>query len=268
MARVHRTRFAYRVPCPPVCHAIGLALLGLVGVMAALVAGASSAPALASGPGYCSPPVEAPVTRPALQLNRREGPVGTNLLVVGTPWSPGTHVTIHLDARDPHTGELRVLTPDLASGTAQPDGSLGATPFNASDVHCTDIRTDRGDIRYAIGDAGSVALLVGVTDKGEASAPVSFTYLVGPSVVVNGQRGFGEATTGTSLVVAGSSWEPGADMTLSLRGGLGAPASAGALLASLPSVHAQADDHGTFLAWIHHVRLLTSRLHCTPGSMA
>src|SRR5262249_12687987 len=159
---------------------------------------------------------------------------GTNLLVVETPWTPGTHVTIHLDARDPHTGELRVLIPEVASGTVQPDGSLNASPFDAPYMLCFDIRTDQAGIPYALCEAGSVALLVGVTDKGEASAPVSFTYLVAPTFVINGQNGFGEATTGTSLVVAGSGWEPGGDMTLSLRGGYGAPPSAAVLLASLP----------------------------------
>src|SRR5690242_2244015 len=80
----------------------------------------------ASGVPYCPNPLmdERAPTRSALRLSRAEGPVGTQLAFTATGWRPGAHVTLHVDGRDPKTGELYVLIADYARGTVASDGAV------------------------------------------------------------------------------------------------------------------------------------------------
>src|SRR5262245_11721513 len=70
----------------------------------------------AAGVPWCPNPLldERAPTRPAIHLNRTEGPVGTDLTATATGWHPGARVALHFDARDPKTGELYTLIPDFA----------------------------------------------------------------------------------------------------------------------------------------------------------
>ena len=79
----------------------------------------------ASGVPYCGKLTEehAP-TRPAIHLNRTEGPVGTNLTATVSGWRPGAQVSLRFDAREPKTGEMYILIPQFAQGTVANDGTI------------------------------------------------------------------------------------------------------------------------------------------------
>ena len=109
----------------------------------------------ASGIPYCPNPLvdERAPTRPALHLNRAEGPVGTNLTFTVAGWRPGAHVTLHVDGRDPKTGELYVLIADYARGTVASDGAVSLSSLAAPSFLCVDM-TSPNYTNYQFDDSG------------------------------------------------------------------------------------------------------------------
>ena len=79
-----------------------LSLLSLAWPIGALL-GQPPATAYASGVPYCGKLAEERTpTRPAIHLNRSEGPIGTNLSVTASNWHPGMRVTLDVDGREPN----------------------------------------------------------------------------------------------------------------------------------------------------------------------
>src|SRR5690348_6363666 len=118
-----------------VCTCVMLCLLAL-----AWFAGQAPA-AHASGVPWCPTPLpdEHAPTRPAIHLNRSEGPIGTDLTVTASGWRPGAHVALHFDARDPKTSELYTLVPGFAQGTVAQDGIVKLTSLDAPSFFCVDM---------------------------------------------------------------------------------------------------------------------------------
>jgi hypothetical protein len=187
----------------------------------ALAWGIAYAPVVhASGVPYCPNPMvdERVPTRSAIHLNRTEGPVGTDLTVATSGWRSGAHVTLHFDARNPKTGELYILTPNFAQGTVAKDGTVALSSFDAPQFLCVDMSTaDYTDYKFDQA-GGTTAYFALVSDHGEVSAPVAFSYLPAPTISVNGvDPAFHDTKVGSSIVVTGSGWESGEPISLMMR---------------------------------------------------
>ena len=176
--------------------------------------GQPPATAYASGVPTCGKLAEEHAsTRPAILLDRIAGPVGTNLTVTASGWHPGAHVTLHVDGLEPTTGDLYVLMPAFAQGVVVNDGTITLTSLDAPSNSCVDFYTDP-TTEYRLGDPNSTAYFVLTADDGEVSAPVAFRYLPAPTISLNGPvQG---VTVGTSVIVAGSGWEPQEALTVTL----------------------------------------------------
>jgi hypothetical protein len=205
--------------------------------------------AQASGVPYCGKLTEehAP-TRPAIHLNRTEGPIGTDLTVAASGWRPGAHVSLRFDAREPKTGELYTFIPQFAQGTVANDGTITLTSLDAPSFFCVDTySSDQTDYRFD-DTGGTTAYFVLAADDGEVSAPVAFHYLPAPTINVGGvDPSFHDTKVGSTLAVTGSGWEPTEALTITLE-------SEGDVL-SVPNpvpfgeqVHATADTYGNFSA--------------------
>ncbi len=222
-------------------HALLLgAMLSLLSL--AWLIGQPPATAYAAGVPYCGKLAEehAP-TRPAIHLDRIEGPVGTDLTVTASGWHPGAHVTLHVDGREPKTGELYVLMPAFAQGVISNDGTITLKPLDAPSFYCVDSYTDPST-DYGFGGPGTTAFFVLAADDGEVSAPVAFRYLFAPTISLSGgDRG---VAVGSSVVVTGSGWEPHEALTVILtsKGISSNRESYGEM------VHATADGQGAFQA--------------------
>src|SRR5690242_9290697 len=159
-----------------ICPAAMLCLLALAWF-------AGQAPAVhASGVPWCPNPLpdEHAPTRPAIHLNRHEGPVGTDLTVTASGWHPGAHVALHFDARDPKSGEMYTLIPDLAKGRVGRDGAITLSSLDAPSFFCVDMYTS-DNTNYSFDESGgTTAFFVLVSDHGEVSAPMAFKYLPAP----------------------------------------------------------------------------------------
>jgi hypothetical protein len=188
------------------------ALLGLLSLAWSI--GQPPATAYASGVPYCEKLAkERMPTRPAIHLDRSEGPTGTNMTVTASNWHPGAHVKLHVDGREPKTGDLYVLMPAVAQGVVASDGTLALTPLNAPSFLCFDMYTNPST-EYHLGDPGTTAYFVVDANDGEVSAPVAFQYLAAPTISLGGSaQGL---TVGSSLIVTGSGWEPQEAMTVTL----------------------------------------------------
>ncbi len=172
----------------------------------------------ASGIPYCPNPLvdERAPTRPALHLNRAEGPVGTNLTFTVAGWRPGAHVTLHVDGRDPKTGELYVLIADYARGTVASDGAVSLSSLAAPSFLCVDM-TSPNYTNYQFDDSGDeTAWFVLVADDGAVSAPLAFRYLPAPTVRLGGLDTYGSARVGATITVSSAGWEPDEALTLNL----------------------------------------------------
>jgi hypothetical protein len=189
-------------------------MLGLRLSLAWLI-GQPAVAARASGVPYCGRKLaeEHAPTRPAFHLNRREGPVGTDLTGAVGGWRPGAHVTLHVDGREPKTGELYVLMPAFARGVVSRDGTITLKPLEAPAFFCVDTYKDPSTDDH-LGDPGTTAFFVLAADDGEVSAPVAFRYLSEPTISLSGdERG---VVVGSSVVVTGAGWEPQEALTVAL----------------------------------------------------
>ncbi len=198
-----------------ICPSAMLCLLAL-----AWFAGRAPA-AHASGVPWCPNPLpdEHAPTRPAIHLNRTEGPVGTDLTVTTHGWRPGAHVALHLDARDPKTGEMYTFIPDLAKGTVGRDGAITLSSLDAPSFFCVDMYS-RDNTDYSFdASGGTTAFFVLVSDHGEVSAPMAFKYLPAPTVAIHDVHWPDGATVGSSVTVSGSGWEAHEPLTLTLMTG-------------------------------------------------
>jgi hypothetical protein len=183
---------------------------------------AGQSPAVhASGVPWCPNPLpdEHAPTRPAIHLNRHEGPVGTDLTVTAHGWRPGAHVALRFDARDPKSGEMYTLIPDLAKGMVGRDGTITLSSLDAPSFFCVDMYSrDNTDYRFDA-SGGTKAFFVLVSDHGEVSAPVAFKYLPAPTVVIHDIHWPEGATVGLSVTVSGSGWETHEPLSLTLMTG-------------------------------------------------
>ncbi|HEX5159405.1 MAG TPA: hypothetical protein VFW17_19505 [Ktedonobacterales bacterium] len=208
---------------------------------------AGQAPAVhAAGVPYCGKLAdERSPTRPAIHLNRGEGPVGTDLTVATSGWHPGAHVALHFDARDPKTHELYTLNPDFAQGTVAKDGTIMLSSLDAPAFFCVDMSTpDYTDYRFD-GQGGATAYFVLASDHGEVSAPVAFRYLAAPTIGAQGvDPAFHDTRVGSTIIVTGSGWEPGELLTLTLR----QPAGSYASVPYSTQGHTTTDAQGNFTA--------------------
>lgn len=224
-------------------HALLFALVGAVLSLLLSLAwliGQQPATAYASGVPYCGKLAEerAP-TLPAIHLDRLEGPVGTDLTVTAGGWHSGAHVTLHVDGREPKTGELYVLMPAVARGVVAHDGALTLQPLDAPSFFCLDMYTDRST-EYRFGGLGTTAFFVLADDDGEVSAPVAFRYLSEPAMSLSGgERG---VAVGSSVVITGSGWEPQEALTVMLT----SKSISSNRESSGDTVHANADGRGAF----------------------
>jgi len=200
----------------------------------------------ASGVPYCEKLADehAP-TRPAIHLDRTEGPVGTDLTVSAGGWHAGAHVTLHLDGRSPKTGELYVLMPAFAQGVVSDDGTITLTPLDAPSFFCVELNADPYT-EFRVGDQGTAAYFVLAADDGEVSAPVAFRYLPSPTMSLGeGAQGVAQGVAvGSSVVVAGSGWEPRETLTVTLW----SKSIASQRESSGATLRATADDQGAFRA--------------------
>jgi len=198
----------------------------------------------ASGVPYCEKLAEehAP-TRPANHLNHTEGPVGTDLSVTASGWHPGAHVTLHLDGREPKTGELYVLMPTFASGVIANDGTITLAALDAPSFFCVVLNADPYT-EYRFGGPGTAAYVVLAADDGEVSAPVAFRYLSEPTMSLGGSaQGMAqEVTVGSSVAVTGSGWEPLAALTVTLA----SKSASSQRESSGAPLRASANDQGAF----------------------
>jgi hypothetical protein len=115
MSASHSRRTSvHRTPLHALLFGIALSLF----LALAWPIGQPPATVYASGVPYCEKLADehAP-TRPAVHLDHTEGPLGTDLSVTVSGWHPGAHVTLHVDGREPKTGELYVLMPAFAQGS-------------------------------------------------------------------------------------------------------------------------------------------------------
>jgi hypothetical protein len=196
----------------------------------------------ASGAPYCEKLAQehAP-TRPAIHFNRTEGPVGTDLSVTASGWHPGAHVTLHVDGREPITGELYVLMPAFAHGVIATDGTITLTPLDAPSFFCVEMNSYT---EYRFGGPDTAAYFVLAADDGEVSAPVAFRYLSAPTLSLGGgaQGMTQEMTVGSSVAVTGSGWEPQAALTVTLT----SKSFTSQRESSGTPLRATADDQGAF----------------------
>lgn len=185
----------------------------------ALACVAMQAPAAhASGVPWCPYPLpdEHAPTRPAIHLNRHEGPVGTDLTVTASGWHPGAHVALHFDTRDPKTGELYTLIPDFARGTVAKNGAVKLSALDAPLFFCVAM-SGPANADYDFDQSGGVsAFFVLTSDHGEVSAPVAFRYLTAPTIGLDGADPSAEAKVGSTIIVTGSGWEPHEPLALTL----------------------------------------------------
>ena len=207
---------------------------------------ASAAPtAHAAGVPYCPNPLvdERAPTRSALHFNRAEGPVGTQLTFTTTGWRPGAHVTLHVDGRDPKTGELYVLIADYARGTVASDGAITLSSLQAPSYLCVDM-TSPNYTNYQFDDSGyETAWFVLVADDGAVSAPLAFRYLPAPRVSLGGLDAYGSAKVGAAITVSSAGWEPDEPLTLNL-----VDIQKHTPISNAMPMHATADANGSFSA--------------------
>ncbi len=199
----------------------------------------------ASGVPWCPYPLpdEHAPTRPAIHLNRTEGPVGTDLTVIASGWRPGAQVALHLDARDPKTHELYTLIPDLAEGTVTKDGTITLASLDTPAFFCVDMSTsDNTDYSFD-NQGGATAYFVLASDHGEVSAPVAFRYLPAPTVALAGLDKNSGVKVGSALTVTGSGWEPHEPLSLTL---LSADPVSPVIVPNAARIHATADAQGNF----------------------
>lgn len=214
----------------------------------------------AAGVPYCPNPLpdEHVPTRPAIHLNRTEGPVGTDLAVTASGWHPGAHVNLHFDARDPKTGELYIFNPQFAQATVASDGMVTLSNLQAPPFFCVDMSTPTyTDYKFdQLG--GATAFFVLVADDGEVSAPVAFRYLPAPIISANGvDPAFHDSKVGSSIIVTGSGWEANEPLTLTLR----QLSDSSASVPYAAQTYAVTDARGTFTADYP----LDARLHWGRG---
>lgn len=234
-ATIHRTRL----------HACltrtMLTLLAVFSVLsAATLFGQPPTTAYASGVPYCGKLEEehAP-TSPASHLDRSEGPVGTNVTVTASGWHPGAHVTLHVDGREPKTGDLYILMPTFAEGVVAPDGTVTLGTLDAPFFFCV-VTYSNPYIEYHLDGVGTTAFFVLTADDGEVSAPVAFQYLATPTMALD--VGMQPVAVGSSVVVTGSGWEPQEAITVALTStGLST-----LRVSNGDAVHTTADSQGAF----------------------
>ncbi len=214
-----------------------LCLLALVWV------GGRTPAARASGVPPCTTTVEHAPTRPAIHLNRHEGPVGTNLTATVSGWRPGAQVALHFDGRDPKTGAMYVLIDNFWQGAVSSDGTVTTPSLNAPWFDCFyETSNDNTTFKFDY-LGGTTAYFVLTSDHGEVSAPLAFTYLPAPTVSLAGQDSLGGVKVGSTLTVSGSGWEPHEPLSLTLYSA--DPASPGAF-PNAARTHAAADAQGNF----------------------
>lgn len=229
---------------------ISLRIICSGGILCLLVLtwGVAHAPAAyAAGVPYCPHPMvdERAPTRPAIHLDRTEGPVGTDLTVTASGWHPGARVTLHIDGRNPKTGELYVLIPDFAQGTIANDGAVTLSSLDAPSFLCVDMSTaDYTDYKFDVA-GGTTAYFALVSDHGEVSAPVAFRYLPAPTIDSHGvDPAFHDTRIGAPIIVTGSGWEPDEPITLTLRD----PMDSSVSVPFATQAHAVTDAQGRFTA--------------------
>ena len=234
---------------PRRAHASYLASrIGLFGGLLCLLALAwfagQSPAAEAAGVPFCGTTMEHAPTHQVIHLNRREGPAGTNLTVTASGWHPGAQVTINFDGRDPKTGAMYVLIDNFWHGTADAEGKITSPNLTAPLFFCVQDTSSGAYNTYKFGNqGGTTAYFVLVSDYGEVSAPVAFTYLPAPVISLAGLDDHGGVKVGSTLTVTGSGWE--ADEPLSLTLFSSDPASPGGL-PNAARTHAAADALGNF----------------------
>jgi hypothetical protein len=154
-------------------------------------------------------------------------------------------VALHLDARDPKTGEMYTFIPDLAKGTVGRDGAITLSSFDVPSYFCVDMYTnDNTSYRFDT-SGGATAYFVLISDHGEVSAPVAFRYLPAPTVTIHDVHWPIGATVGSSVTVAGSGREAHEPLTLTLM--TGDPATPREQPYATRT-HVTTDAHGNFLA--------------------
>lgn len=229
------------------CVTLRITFAGAMLFLLALVWFAGQTPnAHAAGVPYCGKLADehAP-TRPAIHLNRTEGPVDTDLMVTASGWHPGAQVALHFDARDPKTGELYTLVPDFAKGTVAKDGTVTLSSLDAPDFFCVDMSTpDYTDYRFD-NQGGTTAYFVLTSDHGEVSVPVAFRYLPAPTIALAGLDKNSGVKVGSALTVMGSGWEPHETLSLTL---LSADPVSPVIVPNAARTHTSADAQGNFTA--------------------
>ena len=214
--------------------------------LSALLWVVGQAPAVhASGVPWCPNPLpnEHAPTRPAMHLNRHEGPVGTDLTVTASGWHPGAHVALHFDTRDPTTGALYTLISDFARGTVAKNGAVKLSTIDAPLFFCVAM-SGPAYADYTFDQSGGVtAFFVLTSDRGEVSAPVAFRYLTAPTIGLDGADPSAEAKVGSTIIVTGSGWEPHEPLALTL---MTANATGFEPVPYATQVHTTTDAQGTF----------------------
>lgn len=221
------------------------ALCGVAFALLALMFTVAHVPAVrAAGPGCYAVPVqeEHSPTRPAIHLDRSEGPVGMKLQVSASGWRPGAHITLRFDGREPTSGKLYVLSDQAARGTVASDGTVTIITEVPSYVCTPSNISDPGFQFDARG--GETGYFVLTSDDGAVSAPTSFRYLPAPIVVVNtGGANAQQVKVGSTITVTGTGWESYEPLTISLRS---ADPADSAAIPYARETHITSDSRGIF----------------------
>lgn len=144
------------------------------------------------------------------KLNRKQGTIGTTLMVTGSDWPAGASVLVDLYVKQPNNTyfSYSAFIGPLTKGTTSSGGTIALAPF-----HAPPVGTCTGGFSGAQ-DGGDVLLLVHTAD-GRHRMPLTFTYINyndGPQVGINSSQD--PFNSGKSVAVTGLHWEPRERVTL------------------------------------------------------